>query len=71
MSLSLCSFHQEGSSLGFFSEGPGVLDAAQAKKTRWDRDPRGLFLGDVSSSVCNGGGGQGKGAVTQTLVFPS
>ena len=72
MGLSLCSFHQEGCSQGFFSESRAVLAAASAKKTKRERDSQGLFLGDISSStlVCDGGGDQGRDAVNQTSLSP-
>lgn len=46
------------------------MAAAQAKKTRRERDFRGLFLSDVSSSVpiCNEGVGLSKDAVNQTSL---
>lgn len=46
------------------------MAAARAKKTRRERDFRGLFLSDISSSVpiCNEGIGLSKDAVNQTSL---
>lgn len=46
------------------------MAAARAKKTRRERDFRGLFLSDISSSVpiCNEGIGLGQDAVNQTSL---
>lgn len=46
------------------------MAAARAKKTRRERDFRGLFLSDISSSVpiCNEGVGLSKDAVNQTSL---
>lgn len=46
------------------------MAAARAKKIRRERDFRGLFLSDISSSVpiCNEGIGLGQDAVNQTSL---
>ena len=46
------------------------MAAARTKKTRRERDFRGLFLSDISSSVpiCNEGIGLGQDAVNQTSL---
>lgn len=61
-----------GYPLGFFSKGPGVLDAAWAKQRKWERDFNGLFLRDIGSSslVCKGARGQDEGAINQPSVSP-